>query len=349
MTRARAWFDAGGEPASPLIVGEVALAHDGSLGMAHAFIDAIAAAGADAVKFQTHCAEAESTPHEPWRVPFSSQDASRFSYWTRTAFSESQWHGLKRHADERGLLFLSSAFSIASIELLERVGVAAWKLASGVLSDTALVERVCRARLPVLLSTGMSGWDEIDRVVGALRAAGVPLVVLQCTSEYPCPAEHIGLNLLSVFRQRYQCPVGLSDHSGTIFPSLAAAVLGARVLEVHVTLSREQFGPDVPVSVTTAELRTLVDGVRFMERMLQSPVDKDALAVDLAPMRAIFGKSVVLAASLPAGTRLAREHLQFKKAGGGIPPARVGDVIGRRLRQDTAVDHPLSDRDFEAC
>src|SRR5262245_27728030 len=114
-----------------MIIGEVAQAHDGSHGMAHAYIDAVANAGADAVKFQTHIASAESTPGEPWRVKFSRQDATRYDYWKRMEFTEEQWHGLKQHAQERGLQFLSSPFSVEAVELLKRVGVAAWKVASG--------------------------------------------------------------------------------------------------------------------------------------------------------------------------------------------------------------------------
>ena len=117
------------------IIAEVAQAHDGSLGMAHAYIDAIANAGADAVKFQTHIASAESTPGEPWRVKFSQQDATRYDYWKRMEFTEEQWQGLKKHADERGLKFLSSPFSVEAVELLTRVGVAAWKVASGEVSN----------------------------------------------------------------------------------------------------------------------------------------------------------------------------------------------------------------------
>src|SRR5712691_10365207 len=114
-----------------LIIGEVGLAHDGSLGYAHAFIDEVARAGADAVKFQTHIASAESTPAEPFRVKFSRQDATRYDYWKRMEFTEEQWRGLKRHAEERGLVFLSSPFSMEAAELLDRVGMVAWKMASG--------------------------------------------------------------------------------------------------------------------------------------------------------------------------------------------------------------------------
>lgn len=114
-----------------MIVAEVAQAHDGSLGMAHAFIDAVANAGADAIKFQTHIAAAESAPHEQWRVKFSYQDATRYDYWRRMEFTPDQWHGLKRHCDARGLTFLSSPFSVDAVDLLTQVGVAAWKVASG--------------------------------------------------------------------------------------------------------------------------------------------------------------------------------------------------------------------------
>src|SRR3990170_846507 len=158
-----------------LIVGEVAQAHDGSLGTAHAFIDAIANAGADAVKFQTHIAAAESTPAEPWRVIFSQQDATRYDYWKRMEFTEEQWCGLKKHADERGLKFLSSPFSIEAVELLTRVGVAAWKVASGEVSTTPMFERMAATGLPIFLSTGMSPLNEIDAAVELVQARGLPL------------------------------------------------------------------------------------------------------------------------------------------------------------------------------
>src|SRR5437660_3801494 len=137
-----------------LIVGEVAQAHDGSLGTAHAFIDAIATAGADAVKFQTHIASAESTPEEPWRVKFSMQDATRYEYWKRMEFTEEQWCGLKKHALEKGLKFLSSPFSVEAVELLTRVGVAAWKVASGEVSNEPMFRAMASSGLPIFYLTG---------------------------------------------------------------------------------------------------------------------------------------------------------------------------------------------------
>jgi N,N'-diacetyllegionaminate synthase len=335
------------EPGRCFIIGEVGLAHDGSLGLAHAYIDEVARGGADAVKFQTHIAEAESTPAEPFRVKFSRQDATRYEYWKRMEFTEAQWQGLADHARDRGLVFLSSPFSREAVDLLGRVGMPMWKIASGEVSNLPLLDAIIATGRPILLSSGMSAIAEIDKAAERVRRAGLPLAVMQCTTAYPCPPERIGLNMLPFFRERYGCFVGLSDHSGTIYPAVAAATLGSDVIEVHVTMSRGMFGPDVPASVTMEELRQLVDGVRFVEKMRANPVDKDAIAGDMAPLRAIFTKSVVARTSLAAGTVLTGAHLAAKKPGTGIPAERVGDVIGRTLRRDIAADAVIREEDLE--
>jgi N-acetylneuraminate synthase len=330
-----------------LIIGEVAQAHDGSLGMAHAFIDAIANAGADAVKFQTHIAAAESTPDEPWRVKFSRQDETRYDYWRRMEFTEEQWQGLKEHADARGLLFLSSPFSVEAVELLARVGVAAWKIASGEVTNAPMFGRIAATKAPVILSTGMSPISEIDAAVRWVQSYGLPLAVLQCTSAYPCPPEKVGLNLIPFFRERYACSVGLSDHSGTIFPGLAAAALGIEVLEVHVTFSREMFGPDVPASITFEELRHLVEGVRFIEKMVDNPVDKDRQVEETLILRRLFMKSVVARMDLARGTILRAEHLTVKKPGTGIPASRLPELVGLRLKRSVRADELFRENDLE--
>lgn len=315
------------------IIAEIAQAHDGSLGTAHAYIDAAAAAGASAVKFQTHIADAESTPGEPFRVRFSPQDATRYDYWRRMEFTPEQWRGLADHARQKGLVFLSTPFSLAAVDLLEQLDVGAWKVGSGEVTNLPMLARMARSRLPVLLSSGMASWQDLDRAAETVRAAGAALAVLQCTTAYPCPPEKIGLNVLAELAGRYHCPVGLSDHSGTIFPSLSAVTLGAVVIEVHVVFSRQCFGPDVSASLTTAELAQLVTGVRFVERMLAHPMDKAEMAVELTDLRLMFGKSLVAARDLSAGHTLAEEDLALKKPGTGIPAARLPEVLGRRLKQ----------------
>ena len=314
-----------------LIVGEIAQAHDGSLGQAHAYIDAVANAGADAIKFQTHIASAESTTQEPFRVKFSKQDATRYEYWQRMEFTTEQWAGLAEHANDRGILFLSSPFSEAAVALLDGIGMPAWKVASGEVGNPLLKDAMFRTGKPILLSTGMSSLDEIDSTVAEIKAKNLPFAVFQCTSKYPSPPEEIGLNMISEFRERYGVPVGLSDHSGKIYSGLAAATLGANLIEVHVTLSREMFGPDVPVSLTSMELRHLVEGVRFIEKAIANPVDKVMMAEDLSEMRKMFGKGLVVKRDIEKGATLKREDLSAKKPAAGIPADQLNKVIGKRL------------------
>jgi len=335
-----------GNDARPIVIAEVAQAHDGSLGTAHAFIDAIADAGADAVKFQTHIAAAESTRSEPWRVKFSKQDVTRYDYWKRMEFTESQWAGLKEHANNRGLIFLSSPFSPEAVGLLHRIGVPAWKVASGEITNLPLLKLMLDTKLPVLLSSGMSTTEDLDNAVQTCRAANAQIGVFQCTTLYPCPPEKIGLNLIATLGERYHCPVGLSDHSGKIFACLAATTLGAAMLELHVTFSRQMFGPDVPASVTFPELKQLTDGAAAIHEMRTALVEKNAIAAEMATMKGIFQKSIVARHSLKKGSVLSEADLALKKAGGGLPPERLDSVVGRKLARDVEADTALADSDL---
>ncbi len=329
------------------IIGEIGMAHDGSLGMAHAYIDAIAKAGAHAVKFQTHIAEEESTDAEPFRVSLSGQDESRQAYWRRTAFSEKSWSELVDHAHRVGLCFISSPFSEAAVDLLVRARADILKIASGEVGNLPLLIHSAKSGLPVMVSSGMSSLDEVDRAIETLKARGGRYAVFQCTSAYPCPPERIGLNVITEFQERYHCPVGLSDHSGTIYAGLAAATLGAAMIEVHVCFSKDMYGPDVQASLTPEDLSRLVEGVAFVDRAVASRMHKDQEAEKTADLRKIFTKSIVARKSLVAGTRLAFTDLAFKKPGKGIPAARYEDLLDRKLRCDVEQDHFFSLTDFE--
>ncbi|RLB42528.1 MAG: N-acetylneuraminate synthase, partial [Deltaproteobacteria bacterium] len=282
-----------------------------------------------------------------WRVKFSPQDDTRFEYWKRMEFTAEQWRGLKEHADERDLLFLSSPFSEEAVDLLTDIGVAAWKIASGQITDLWMLERLAKTGWPVLFSTGMSPLEEVEWAVGWARGKGLDVAVMQCTSAYPSTIGGVGLNVMADFRDRLGVAVGLSDHTGTIYPSLAAAALGAQLLEVHATFSRQSFGPDVPASVTFDELRTLVEGVRATETMLANPVDKDAVAVEMASMRELFTKSIVARRDLDAGATLRVEDLATKKPAQGISARRMHDVVGKRLARALVAGAFLQEEDIE--
>ena len=330
----------GGAPA--YLIAEVAQAHDGSLGTAHMFIDAAADAGADAVKFQTHIADAESTRDEPFRVAFSQQDETRLDYWRRMEFSAEQWAGLADHARRSGVHFMSSAFSLEAVALLRRLDVPVWKIASGEVRTRGMVAAICADGKPVLLSTGMSPWDDIDAAVGEIRQAGSPVAVLQCVSRYPTPLADVGLNVMDEVRARYGCPVGLSDHSGQPWPALTAIARGASVVELHLTFSDRMFGPDVPSSLTVDRFRMVSDMRDAVAMMDAHPADKDAVAEELADMRAMFGRSLAPKHDLIAGTRVTEDMLLAKKPATGIPEKDIGAVVGRTLVRDVPSDRLIS-------
>jgi len=330
------------------LIAEVAQAHDGSLGFAHAFIGAAARAGVDAVKFQTHIAAAESTFDEQFRVKFSDQDATRYDYWKRMEFTEEQWRHLARHASDEGLVFLSSAFSVAAVQLLARVGMPAWKIASGERESGALLDAMVSAGGPFIASTGMSTWREIDALVSRLRNANREVAILQCTSEYPTPLEHVGLNVLDEMRRRYGVPVGLSDHTGQTAPIVAAIARGADVIEAHITLDRHMFGPDVAASLNVQEFRAIVDFRNALAVIDGHPVDKDGMAEKLSAMRDLFGRSLSPVRALAAGTIINEDMLDAKKPSTGIPERQLARVVGRRLVRDVSPERLLSWSDIES-
>lgn len=335
-----------GKAHKPLIIAEVAQAHDGSLGLAHCFIDAVAGTGADAIKFQTHIAESESTLDEQFRVKFSQQDETRFDYWKRMEFSKEQWAGLAEHAREKGLLFLSSPFSKDAVELLDEIGVGAWKIGSGEFWSDELLSLMLGTHKPLLISTGMSRWDEIHKIAQKLQNLDYPFALFQCTSRYPTPLDQVGLNVIGQLKQEINCPVGLSDHSGVVYPALAALSRGVNILEFHVTLSRRMFGPDVTSSLTIDDISHVVQMRDALWKMDNHPVNKDEMSEELSGIRDIFSKSVGLTHSLSMGMTIERKHICAKKPGTGIPVDRAEEVIGKVLKTNVNKNRLLAWEDL---
>lgn len=317
---------------SVFIIAEIAQAHDGSLGILHSYIDAVADTGVDAVKFQTHIAIAESSIYEPFRIKFSYEDKTRFDYWKRMEFTLSQWKEIKRHCDEKGLLFLSSPFSTTAVDLLEAVGVEKYKIGSGEVNNFLLLEKIAKTGKDIILSSGMSSYQELDDAVGFLGSYDSNFSILQCSTQYPALPENIGINVLSEMKERYSCPVGLSDHSGTIFPSIAAVALGAQVIEVHTVFDKKMFGPDTSSSLTIDSLSQMVDGIRFIEKA-SSNVDKSDNS-QYKELKKIFEKSLAVNKNLSAGHKLTFDDLEAKKPFGyGIQSKDYKEVIGKKLKR----------------
>lgn len=317
-----------------LIIAEIAQAHDGSLGMVHAYIDAVAKTGCNAIKFQTHIAVAESSIHEPFRVKFSKQDNTRMEYWERMEFSLEQWKEIKSHCDEVGLEFMSSPFSNTAVDLLEEVGVKRYKVGSGEVNNFVLLQKIAQTGKPVILSSGMSSFEELDATVQFLRDRNVDFSILQCTTSYPTSPEQYGLNVIRELKERYDVPIGFSDHSAGIEGCIAATSLGAEILEFHVVFDKEMFGPDAKSSLTMEETKTVVQAVTNISIALNNPINKND-NTQFSKLKSIFEKSLAVNKSLPKGHVITFSDLETKKPKGfGILASEYERVIGKSITKD---------------
>jgi N,N'-diacetyllegionaminate synthase len=329
------------------VIAEVGLAHDGSLGSAHAFIDAIAKTGADAVKFQTHIAEAESSPGEPFRVDIFPQDKNRYDYWKRTAFTKREWIELKQHSEDKNLTFMSTPFSVQAVQLLREIGVKVWKVGSGEVNNLLLIDELIAGNEPIILSSGMSFLNELDHCVSRIKNKNTPLLLMQCTNLYPCPAENLGLNMIPEYQNRFKIPVGFSDHSGEIGPILAAVTLGAKAVELHVTWHKDCFGADVKSSLTLDELSILVKNIRILDRANSNPINKDLMTEDMKDMRFLFNKSLVAKKNIIKGEFITKELIDAKKPCIGIPAYDYEKVIGKKSNRDISINETILWVDLE--
>jgi N,N'-diacetyllegionaminate synthase len=326
------------------IIAEVGSVHDGSFGNACKAIELAAKCGANVVKFQTHVAEAETLASAPAPSYFKAEP--RFEYFKRTAFSRDQWRELLAVARTNGVLFSSSPFAIEAVDLLEEIGIDVYKVASGEVTNIPLLERIAQTKRTVVLSSGMSDWAELDRAVEALRPCG-DLIIMQCTSAYPCPPERAGINVIDEMAKRYGLPTGFSDHTQGIAAAVTAIAHGAIAIEKHMTFSRHMYGSDAQFGAEPDELTRYCRELQDAWKIVENPVDKSDLG-KLLDMKRVFEKSIVTATAVRAGDVLSRETLAFKKPGTGIRADRVEQVLGKRVLRDLPADHMLSEDDFQA-
>lgn len=332
---------------NPFIIAEIGQAHDGSLGMLHSYIDALAPTGIDAIKFQMHIPEAESSAHEPFRVKFSYEDETRYDYWKRMSFTLQQWKEIKAHCDEVGLEFLCSPFSNLAVDWLEEIGVKQYKIGSGEVNNFLILEKIAKTGKHIILSSGMSSFEELDKTIAFLKEKKATYSILQCTTSYPTKAEQFGLNVIQELKDKYKVKVGFSDHSAKIETCIAATALGAEILEFHVVFDRRQFGPDSKSSLTIDETTQLVTAVRTIKTALDNPIDKSNNE-SFTALKQIFEKSLAINKSLPKGHTITFEDLEAKKPKGyGIDASNFRDIIGKKLIFDKNQWDFLNEEDIQ--
>ncbi len=325
-----------------LIIAEIGQAHDGSLGMAHSYIESLASIKVDAVKFQTHFANEESSTYDQFRVNFSYQDKTRYDYWKRLEFSDSEWAELKKHCDEKGIIFLSSPFSFRAVELLKKLNMQAWKIASGEISNIPMLEEILTTNKPLILSNGLCTYSELKNIVERCRKENVQFGILQCTSEYPCDPINIDINNILKLKKALNCPVGLSDHSGTIYPALAAMSLGAELIEVHVTYDKRAFGPDSKASLTFDQLEQIVEAKDYFHKLFKpTHVSKNKI-----PLKKLFGKSFYASKNIQRNEIFSWSNVQLLKPEKGVKAKDFYKLIGAPSNKIIRAGEPIKLKDI---
>ena len=331
----------------PYLIAEIAQAHDGSLGILHSYIDAVVKTGVQAIKFQMHIAEAESSIHEPFRVQFSYEDKTRFDYWKRMEFTLDQWKEIKKHCDEVDLDFICSPFSNLAVDWLEEIGISSYKIGSGEVNNFLLLEKIAKTGKPIIISSGMSSYKELDIAFDFLKNKKVNFSILQCTTAYPTQPEQYGFNVIQELKERYKVPIGFSDHSAKVATGIAAVALGAEILEFHVVFHRDMFGPDTIASLTLEETKQLVEAVNTIYTAKNHPIDKNNNE-NFKDLKLIFEKSLAVNKDLPNGHIVTFDDLESKKPKGfGISAENFNEVIGKKLRYKKLKWDFLNEEDIE--
>jgi N-acetylneuraminate synthase len=325
-----------GEGLGCFILAEAGVNHNGSLAQACALVDAAVEAGADAVKFQTFTAEKlvlPDTPQAQYQRRASQGAESQLEMLKGLELSRKDHQALVEHCRKQGIPFLSTPFDEDSADFLESLGVEAFKIGSGDLTNVPLLEHVARKGRPMIVSTGMSTLGEVEAAVTAIETQGDPaLVLLHCVSNYPAAPRDANLRAMATLRLAFGCPVGYSDHTMGIEVPLAAAALGACVIEKHFTLDRGLPGPDHQASMEPREFKRLVQGIRLVEAAMgdgrKRPVASEA------DVLAVARRSLVAAVAIPKGTALRTEMLALRRPGTGLPADMRRGLVGRRASVD---------------
>ena len=328
-----------GEPC--FVVAEAGVNHNGELAVAKRLVQVAVQAGTDAVKFQKRSVAdilIKSALEAPYAGP-NSLGATYGEHRERLELPEAAWRELDADCRRAGMMLLASPWDPKSADFLEALGVPAFKLASADLTNLPLVEHVARKKRPVLLSTGMSEMEEIADAVDTVRRHHDELVLLHCTSAYPCEYPDLNLRVIDTLRRRFGCLVGYSGHERGLATTQAAVALGACVVERHFTLDRTMRGPAHAASLEPRGLELLVRDIRHVEAALGS-AEKRLLPSEV-PVRKRLAKSVVAARDIPAGRTVTREDLVVKGPGTGISPRHldrlVGAVAERAITGDTLI------------
>lgn len=318
------------------IIAEAGVNHNGDVNLAKRLVDVAVEAHADAVKFQTFNAERVVTADAPkaeYQERTTGSAESQYEMLRRLELSETAHRELFQYCFSKGIPFLSTPFDEHSADFLDELGVKAFKIPSGEITNFPLLEHIARKQKPIIMSTGMSTLDEVRAAVNVISEAGNrDLTLLHCVSDYPANPIDVNLKAMQTMGSSFGFPVGYSDHTLGIDVALAAVALGATVIEKHFTLDRALSGPDHLASLEPAELIALVKGIRNVEAALGH--GRKEPAASEANTAAVARRSLVAARTIQAGSLLTAEMVIIRRPGTGLPPSMLPRLVGHSVRQD---------------
>ncbi len=325
-----------------LIIAEAGVNHNGDIVLAKQLVDAAANAGADIVKFQTFNADRLATQQAKkaeYQIANSSNKETQYQMLSRLELSESMHHELIKHCNKRNIEFLSTGFDIESIDFLASLNMRLYKIPSGEITNLPYLRHIGQLGKPIIISTGMATMDDIYAAISALEKAGTPrsfITILHCTTEYPAPMEEVNLLAMESIKSATGLPIGYSDHTSGIEVSIAAAALGATVIEKHFTLDKNLSGPDHKASLEPNELKALVDSIKNIEKAMgngiKAPSSKEKKNILVAR------KSIVAAKKISKGEIFSNENLTCKRPGEGISPMLIDKIIGTIAKKNFEPD-----------
>jgi len=304
--------------------------------------------GADAVKFQTHHVVDEQLNIDVTSPHFTGSD--RFKWVSRNTNStplETFWKPLKEYCDSLGIFFFTTPMSRGAAQKVNSL-VNLWKVGSGDILDFVTLDYMASTKKPIILSSGMSTPEEVDKAVNFLKSKNADFALLHCVSKYPCPPEELNLGTLKHFQQKYNVPIGFSDHSIGHEAALSAVAMGAKIIEKHFSLNRDLWGADHKVSMTPREFKSMVEGIRSFEKSIG--VENKNLQEGESVFRQYFRKSLMAAQDLPAGTVITAEHLYAMRPQAfarGINSEHYETVIGKKLTKDLKKFEPITQKIIE--
>lgn len=322
------------------VIAEAGVNHNGDIEIAKQLIDAAVEAGADAVKFQTFKAErlvCRDAKKAEYQLATTDKSESQYDMLKKLELTTETHEILMKYCDQKNIMFLSTPFDIESIKLLSELKIQIYKIPSGEITNLPYLREVGKYRKKTILSTGMSTMDEVKEAVDVLQKAGAnDIILLHCNTQYPTPMKDVNLLAMVHMREELGLPVGYSDHTQGIEIPIAAAALGATVIEKHFTLDRNMEGPDHKASLEPAELKAMVSSIRKVEEAMGDGIKKPTFS-ELSNM-AVARKSIVAKCDIKAGELLTEENLVTKRPGTGISPMRWNEFIGTAAKRDYVKD-----------